>query len=105
VEPELRPLVRPPPIRLGALEVDVLRRTARLGAATCRLSAPALRLLYVLAANADQVLTRAEIQEVLSGGRTPSRLSGAFVGVVEAAENRACADRTVPRTARRLGCL
>ena len=71
VGPDARPLRLPPPTRVGSVEVDLVRLTARLGGETRAMNAPGLRLLCLLAANAGRVLTRGEIWSALGGLRPP----------------------------------
>jgi DNA-binding response OmpR family regulator len=56
-----------PVIRLGELEIDILHRSVRAGAAELHLTALEQSLLYLLAANAGRVVTRAEILDALWG--------------------------------------
>lgn len=56
-----------PVLRRGDLEIDVLNRRARAGLAELHLTRLELSLLYLLAANADRVLTRDEILDSLWG--------------------------------------
>jgi DNA-binding response OmpR family regulator len=62
-----RPLTIVPAVRVGALEIDILSRSARVGATYVQLSTLELSLLYVLAANAGHVLPRQEIAGILLG--------------------------------------
>jgi DNA-binding response OmpR family regulator len=48
-----------PVIRVGALEVDILHRRVRLDGHDLHLTPLELSLLYLLAANAERVVTRA----------------------------------------------
>ena len=59
-------------IRLGDLEIDILHRTVRAGAAELHLTALEQSLLYLLAANAGRVLTREEILDTLWGPDHPA---------------------------------
>jgi DNA-binding response OmpR family regulator len=63
----LRPLTFVPAVRVGALEIDILSRSARVSATYLQLSTLELSLLYVLAANAGHVLPRQEIAGILFG--------------------------------------
>jgi DNA-binding response OmpR family regulator len=56
-----------PVIRRGELELDLLNRRVRVGGHDLRLTALEQSLLYLLAANADRVLTREEILDHLWG--------------------------------------
>jgi DNA-binding response OmpR family regulator len=56
-----------PVIRLGELEIDILHRSVRAGAAELHLTALEQSLLYLLAANAGRVVSREEILEALWG--------------------------------------
>jgi DNA-binding response OmpR family regulator len=56
-----------PVIRLGELEIDILHRSVRSGAAELHLTAMEQSLLYLLAANAGRVVTRDEILDALWG--------------------------------------
>jgi two-component system KDP operon response regulator KdpE len=56
-----------PVIRLGDLEIDILHRSVRSGAAELHLTALEQSLLYLLAANAGRVVTRDEILDALWG--------------------------------------
>lgn len=58
-----------PVIRLGELEIDILHRSVRSGAAELHLTALEQSLLYLLAANAGRVVTRAEILDALWGAQ------------------------------------
>jgi DNA-binding response OmpR family regulator len=57
-----------PVIRVGALEVDILHRRVRLDGHDLHLTPLELSLLYLLAANAERVVTRDEILDHLWGG-------------------------------------
>jgi DNA-binding response OmpR family regulator len=59
------PLV--PVLRLGELEVDIVQRRARVGVSELHLTGLEQSLLYLLAANAGQVLTREQILDALWG--------------------------------------
>jgi two-component system response regulator RstA len=61
------PVLLPALVRVASVEIDVLRFTARLNGETHALTATALRLLCLLAANAGRVLTRQEIWDALAG--------------------------------------
>jgi DNA-binding response OmpR family regulator len=54
-------------IRLGELEIDILRRRARVGTRELRLTSLEQSLLYLLATNAGRVVTRDQIQDHLWG--------------------------------------
>ncbi len=56
-----------PVLRLGDLEIDILHRTVRAGTSELHLTALEQSLLYLLAANAGQVMTREEILDALWG--------------------------------------
>jgi DNA-binding response OmpR family regulator len=56
-----------PLIRLGDMEIDVLRRIVRSGTEEVHLTPLEQSLLYLLAANADRVVTREEILDALWG--------------------------------------
>lgn len=56
-----------PVIRLGDLEIDILHRSVRSGDTELHLTALEQSLLYLLAANAGRVLSRAEILDALWG--------------------------------------
>jgi DNA-binding response OmpR family regulator len=56
-----------PVVRVGELEVDILHRTVRVGAAELHLTALELSLLYLLVANAGRALSRDEILDALWG--------------------------------------
>jgi DNA-binding response OmpR family regulator len=56
-----------PSIKLGALEVDILRRRVRSGAGELNLTSTEQSLLYLLAANAGQLVTREQILDNLWG--------------------------------------
>jgi DNA-binding response OmpR family regulator len=56
-----------PLLRLADLEIDVLNRRVRTGGRELHLTSLELSLLYLLAANADRVLTRDEILDYLWG--------------------------------------
>ena len=56
-----------PVIRLGDLEIDILHRTVRAGASELHLTALEQSLLYLLAANAGQLITRDQILDTLWG--------------------------------------
>jgi DNA-binding response OmpR family regulator len=56
-----------PVLRLGALEIDLLNRRVRAGAADLHLTTLELSLLYLLAANAGRLLTRDDILDHLWG--------------------------------------
>ncbi len=56
-----------PTIRLGELEIDILNRHVRAGTSELHLTSLEQNLLYLLAANAGQVLTRDEILDALWG--------------------------------------
>lgn len=56
-----------PVLKLGELEIDILNRQVRVGSSELHLTALEQSLLYLLAANAGQVLTRDEIMDALWG--------------------------------------
>jgi len=56
-----------PTIRLGELEIDILNRHVRAGTSELHLTGLEQNLLYLLAANAGQVLSRDEILDALWG--------------------------------------
>ena len=83
-----------PIIKIGELEIDILKRTVQVGTSELHLTSLEQSLLYLLAANAGRVVTREEILDSLWGtdcgrkqrGRpsdaqpahaTPGRLAGA----------------------------
>jgi DNA-binding response OmpR family regulator len=56
-----------PTIRLGEIEIDILHRLVRAGSSEIHLTGLEQSLLYLLAANAGQVVTRDEILDALWG--------------------------------------
>ena len=56
-----------PVLRLGELEIDILNRRVRVGSSDLHLTGLEQSLLYFLAANAGQVVTRDEILDALWG--------------------------------------
>ena len=56
-----------PVLRLGDLEIDILHRGVRAGSSELHLTGLEQSLLYLLAANAGQVVTREEILDTLWG--------------------------------------
>ncbi len=56
-----------PVLKLGEIELDILKRRVRVGLAELHLSGIEEGLLYFLAANAGRVITRAEIVDALWG--------------------------------------
>ena len=56
-----------PVLRMGDLEIDILSRRVRAGSSEIHLTGLEQALLYLLAANAGQVLTREEILDTLWG--------------------------------------
>jgi len=56
-----------PTIRLGELEIDILRRRVRAGRSELHLTSLAQSLLYLLAANAGRLVTREQILDSLWG--------------------------------------
>jgi two-component system, OmpR family, KDP operon response regulator KdpE len=56
-----------PMIKVGQLEIDILRRTVHNGATELHLTSLEQSLLYLLAANAGRVVTRDEILDTLWG--------------------------------------
>ena len=61
------PLAIDPVLRLGEIEIDILHRQVRAGTSELHLSGIEQSLLYLLAANAGQVVTRDQILDVLWG--------------------------------------
>jgi two-component system alkaline phosphatase synthesis response regulator PhoP len=57
-----------PVIRVGELEIDILHRRVRVDGHDLRLTPLELSLLYLLAANAERVVTRDEILDHVWGG-------------------------------------
>jgi DNA-binding response OmpR family regulator len=56
-----------PVIKIGELEIDILKRTVRAGTSELHLTSLEQSLLYLLAANAGRVVTREEILDTLWG--------------------------------------
>src|SRR5207253_6709374 len=56
-----------PVIKVGDLEIDILKRTVRAGTSELHLTSLEQSLLYLLAANAGRVVTREEILDTLWG--------------------------------------
>jgi two-component system response regulator RegX3 len=56
-----------PVIKVGELEIDILKRTVRTGTSELHLTSLEQALLYLLAANAGRVVTREEILDTLWG--------------------------------------
>ena len=56
-----------PVIKIGELEIDVLKRTVRAGTSELHVSSLEQSLLYLLAANAGRVVTREDILDALWG--------------------------------------
>jgi DNA-binding response OmpR family regulator len=56
-----------PVIKIGELEIDILKRTVRAGSSELHLTSLEQSLLYLLAANAGRVVTREEILDTLWG--------------------------------------
>ena len=56
-----------PVIKIGELEIDILKRTVRAGTSELHLTSLEQSLLYLLAANAGRVVTREEILDALWG--------------------------------------
>ena len=56
-----------PVIKVGELEIDILKRTVRSGTSELHLTSLEQSLLYLLAANAGRVVTREEILDTLWG--------------------------------------
>jgi DNA-binding response OmpR family regulator len=56
-----------PVIKLGEIEIDILNRQARAGTSELHLTVLEQSLLYLLAANAGQIVTRDEILDALWG--------------------------------------
>jgi DNA-binding response OmpR family regulator len=57
-----------PSIKVGDLEIDILKRTVRTSTSELHLTSLEQALLYLLAANAGRVVTREEILDALWGG-------------------------------------
>jgi DNA-binding response OmpR family regulator len=56
-----------PVIKIGELEIDIIKRTAHAGTSELHLTSLEQSLLYLLAANAGRVVTREEILDTLWG--------------------------------------
>jgi DNA-binding response OmpR family regulator len=56
-----------PVIKIGELQIDILKRTVQVGASELHLTSLEQSLLYMLAANAGRVVTREEILDTLWG--------------------------------------
>ena len=56
-----------PVVRVGELEIDILNRQVRIGSSELHLTGMEQSLLYLLAANAGEVVTRDEILDALWG--------------------------------------
>lgn len=56
-----------PVIKIGELEIDIMKRTVRAGTSELHLTSLEQSLLYLLAANAGRVVTREEILDTLWG--------------------------------------
>ncbi len=56
-----------PVIKIGELEIDILKRTVRAGTSELHLTSLEQSLLYLLAANAGRLVTREEILDTLWG--------------------------------------
>jgi len=56
-----------PVIKIGELEIDILKRTVRAGTSELHLTSLEQSLLYLLAANAGRVVTREDILDALWG--------------------------------------
>ncbi|MDQ6674398.1 MAG: response regulator transcription factor [Chloroflexota bacterium] len=56
-----------PVMKIGELEIDILKRTVRTGTSELHLTSLEQSLLYLLAANAGRVVTREEILDTLWG--------------------------------------
>ena len=56
-----------PVIKIGELQMDILKQTVRVGTSELHLTSLEQSLLYLLAANADRVVTREEILDSLWG--------------------------------------
>src|SRR5581483_3488544 len=54
-------------IRVGELEIDILNRDVHVGTSLIHLSGMEQSLLYLLAANAGQVVTRDQVMDALWG--------------------------------------
>ena len=61
------PVTFTPIIKIGELEIDILKRTVRAGTSELHLTSLEQSLLYLLAANAGRVVTREEILDTLWG--------------------------------------
>ncbi len=61
------PIKLSPVIKVGDLEIDILNRHARAGSSSLDLTGVEQSLLYLLAANAGQLLTRDEIMDAIWG--------------------------------------
>ena len=61
------PLTFMPVIKLGDLDIDILKRTVRAGTSELHLTSLEQSLLYLLAANPGRVITREEILDTLWG--------------------------------------
>ena len=62
-----------PVIRIGELEIDILKRTVRAGTSELHLTSLEQSLLYFLAANAGRVVTREEILDSCGAWTTSPR--------------------------------
>jgi DNA-binding response OmpR family regulator len=56
-----------PVIKIGELQIDILKRSVQVGASELHLTSLEQSLLYLLAANAGRVVTREEILDTLWG--------------------------------------
>ncbi|MDQ6670617.1 MAG: response regulator transcription factor [Chloroflexota bacterium] len=56
-----------PVVKIGELEIDILKRTVRAGTSELHLTSLEQSLLYLLAANAGRVVTREDILDALGG--------------------------------------
>ena len=56
-----------PVLKLGEIEIDIMQRQVRAGSSELHLTGLEQSLLYLLAANAGQVVTRGEILDALWG--------------------------------------
>jgi DNA-binding response OmpR family regulator len=58
----------PPVIKVGDLEIDILNRQVRAGSSSLHLTGVEQSLLYLLAANAGQLLSRNDIMDAMGRG-------------------------------------
>jgi two-component system response regulator RstA len=95
-KPDPRPLRMLTPVHVGPFEIDILRRTARLGPEIYVLNGSTLRLLCLLAVNTGRVLTRDEIWGALSV-LAPIRSSNVVDAMVAQLRRRLREDAAHPR--------